>query len=346
MPHLTRVLLGFAIICTAICVRAADEAPPETKPGATWETVPTTGKMHPRHEAAFVTVGEKIYLLGGRRIQPVDIFDPDTRVWTTGATPPVEVHHFQPVVWENKIWLVGAMTGGYPRETALDHIPIYDPATDTWSRGPSLPEDRRRGGAGAVIHHGNLYVVCGIINGHWDGHVAWLDCLDLKTGNWTRLPDAPRARDHFQAAVLDGKLYSVGGRRSWGARKQVFDWVETAVDVFDLSTQKWTTLPSPAGDLPQPRAGSMTIALAGHVIVAGGESLRQPVAHAEVHALDPATGTWVNWPSFARGRHGSGLADFAGHIYVASGSGNRGGRPELDLVERLVIPTPSASAGR
>jgi len=46
---------------------------------------------------------KKIYLLGGRRIQPADIYDPATRTWTLGAPPPVEVHHFQPVVWENKI---------------------------------------------------------------------------------------------------------------------------------------------------------------------------------------------------------------------------------------------------
>jgi len=301
--------------------------------GDSWSTQTTTGAMHPRHEAAFVTVGEKIYLLGGRRLQPVDILDPATGVWSNGATPPVEVHHFQPVVWENKIWLVGAMTGGYPRERALDHIPVYDPTTDTWSRGPSLPEHRRRGGAGAVIRNGKLYVVCGIINGHWDGHVAWLDELDLATGLWRELPDAPRARDHFQAAIVGDKLYAAGGRRSWAARKEVFNHVEPLVDHYDFATGTWTTLPSPAGDLPAPRAGSMSVAVGRYLIIAGGESMAQGTAHADVHALDTVTGTWAAWPSFARGRHGSGVARHGDRLYVASGSGNRGGSPELDSVE-------------
>lgn len=305
---------------------------------AEWTTVPAQGAPNPRHEAAFVAHEGKFYLLGGRRIQPVDIFDPATATWTHGAAPPVEVHHFQAVSHEGKIWLVGAMTGSYPREAALDHIPIYDPATDTWSRGPSLPADRRRGGAGAVIHDGTLYVVCGIINGHYDGHVTWLDAMDLKTGEWRRLPDAPRARDHFQSAVIDGKLYAVGGRRSSAATNEVFTLVVAEVDVFDFRTGRWTTLPSPSGDLPTTRAGSMTLAAGPYVVVAGGETLRQQEAHAEVEALDTRTGTWTRWPGFARGRHGSGLVRHGNAIYVASGSGNRGGRPELDTIERFELP--------
>ncbi|MEZ5355458.1 MAG: kelch repeat-containing protein [Bryobacteraceae bacterium] len=328
-PFLTPALVA---ACYAITALHAQQSA-----ASSWRTLETVAKPHPRHEAAFVAAGKRIYLLGGRRIQPVDIFDPSTRTWTHGAPPPVEVHHFQPVVWEGKIWLVGAMTGKYPHETALDHFPVYDPRTDSWSRGPSLPEDRRRGGAGAVIHRGTLYVICGIINGHWDGHVAWLDALDLRTGKWTRLPDAPRARDHFQAAVIAGKLYAAGGRRSSGATKEVFELVEPAVDVFDPRTSQWTTLAS-GGNLPVPRAGCMALAVGRYLIVAGGESATQPQAHSNVDALDTRTGRWRQLPTFARGRHGSGLVLIGRTVYVAAGSGNRGGSPELDSTETLVLP--------
>jgi N-acetylneuraminic acid mutarotase len=315
---------------------------PAARPEATapaWSPVETIGKPHARHEAAFVGLGDKIYLLGGRRIQPVDIFDPATRTWTHGVPPPVEVHHFQPVIWESKIWLVGAMTGKYPRETALDHIPVFDPGADAWSRGPALPEGRRRGGAGAVIQDGKLYVVCGIINGHWDGHVAWLDVCDLKTGVWSRLPDAPHARDHFQATIIAGKLYAVGGRRSSAATNEVFTLLEPAVDVFDLKTATWTTLPAATGNLPTPRAGTMNLALGPLLLVAGGETNRPTPAHDEVEALDTRTGRWTLWSHFARGRHGSGLVRIGDTIYVAAGSGNRGGAPELDTTESFQIPS-------
>ncbi len=343
MPTTTR---RCAILSSLVCLTASADAladasallappamPSVAPPG--WTTVETVGKPHARHEAAFVGLAEKAYLLGGRRLQPVDIYDHATKSWSHGAAPPVEVHHFQPVVWQKKIWLVGAMTGPFPHESALDHIPIYDPATDAWSRGPGLPVDRRRGGAGAVIDNGKLYVICGIINGHWDGHVAWLDVLDLKTGKWARLPDAPRARDHFQAAVLGGRLYAVGGRRSSGATKEVFHLLVPEVDVFDFKTGRWATL---AGPLPTPRAGIATIVIDGRLIIAGGESMAQPTAHGEVDRFNPVTGRWDALPPLARGRHGSGLVWHRGALYIASGSGNRGGSPELDTLERLVLP--------
>jgi hypothetical protein len=174
----------------------------------TWQTVETIGKPHARHEAAFVGLGSKLYLLGGRRIQPVDIYDPATKTWTEGKAPPVETHHFQPVVWENKIWLPGAMTGGFPRERALAQIPVYDPASDSWSEGPALPADRRRGGSGAIIHDAKLYVVCGIINGHWDGHVAWFDVLDLKTNEWPACPTPPALAIIFKPLLSTQKSTS------------------------------------------------------------------------------------------------------------------------------------------
>jgi N-acetylneuraminic acid mutarotase len=326
----TALLLGLIIIAPA-----ADQRAP-----LTWSTVECNGHLHPRHEAAFVGLGNKVYLLGGRRIQPVDVCDLATKTWAEGKAPPVETHHFQPVVWEGKIWLPGAMTGKYPKESALDQIPIYDPATDTWSQGPALPADRRRGGAGAVIHDGKLYIVCGIINGHWDGHVAWLDVLDLKTGVWSKLPDAPRARDHFQAAVINGKIYVAGGRRSSAATKQVFNLTVPETDIYDIATGTWSTLPAATGNIPTVRAGCMSIGVGPYLLVGGGESVKQPdnLAHNEVEALDTRTGTWSLFARFARGRHGSAIARVGDTLYVASGSGNTGGRPELETMEKLDLP--------
>ena len=47
----------------------------------------------PRHQHGYVKLGNLFYLLGGRRIQPVDIFNPARGLWTKGAAPPLEVHH-------------------------------------------------------------------------------------------------------------------------------------------------------------------------------------------------------------------------------------------------------------
>jgi N-acetylneuraminic acid mutarotase len=299
---------------------------------AGWQTLDPDGRPHPRHEAAFVACDGKFYLLGGRRIQPVDIYDPATNSWSQGEAPPVEIHHFQPVVWRNRIILAGAMTGKYPHETALPRLVIYDPALDAWSYGDEIPEGRRRGGAGSVIADGKLYLVAGIINGHWDGHVAWLDSFDLKTGEWMQLPDAPHRRDHFQASVIDGKIYAGGGRRSSAKTQETFNLLEPALDIYDLAAATWTTA---VAELPEPRAGSFSIAHGGLYLVAGGESDRQATAHDQVHAYDPLAGAWLELPHFARGRHGAGIIYYRGSLYTCGGSGNRGGRPELDSLEQL-----------
>ena len=41
-----------------------------------WITLDCKGAPHCRHENGFAAYNGKFYLFGGRRIQPVDVFDP------------------------------------------------------------------------------------------------------------------------------------------------------------------------------------------------------------------------------------------------------------------------------
>ncbi len=223
--------------------------------------------------------------------------------------------------------MIGALTGDFPEETPLDRVLIYDPATDHWSDGPSIPEERRRGAAGVVEHEGLIYLVGGDRRGHMSGYVPWLDVLDPSTGEWTVLPDAPHARDHFHAAVIDGRLYAAGGRRSSHDTGQNLDLTVAEVDVYDIEARRWTSLDAP---LPTPRAGAMSVATDGGLLVMGGESVTQSAAHAEVERLDPSTGTWTRLPSLPVGRHGAQAAWLDGRLHIVAGSANRGGGPELD----------------
>ena len=302
-----------------------------------WSLVETVGRPNARHEAAFVVVGDRFYLLGGRGIKPVDIYDPSTKAWSEGPEPPIEVHHFQPVVITDEIWLAGAMTGPYPRETALERILIFDTKAGAWRWGPEIPKGRRRGGAGAILHDGSLYLACGIQNGHWDGWVPWLDRFDLESQQWTRLPDAPRSRDHFQLVALDDQLVLAGGRRTSGVTGEVFELTIPEVDVYQVKDMDWTTLPGPQGHLPTPRAGGFNIVVDSEVWALGGESGTQGEAHDEVEALDLDSGSWRVVNRLLQGRHGTGALRHAGGLYVCSGCGRRGGSPELETMERMTL---------
>ena len=66
----------------------------------------------PKDEASMATVQDKIYLIGGRERKPTNIYDPPSNTWKEGARLPIEMHHFQAVVFGSKIYVVGAFTGG------------------------------------------------------------------------------------------------------------------------------------------------------------------------------------------------------------------------------------------
>ncbi len=304
----------------------------DSKHQKTWHLVVASDASVPiaRHEAAFVNIGDKFYLLGGRGIRPISIFDTKTQKWTSGKQPPIEFHHFQPIVFKDSIYIIGALTGKYPAETPVEHVYIYNTTTDSWVKGDSIPKDRLRGSTGNIIKDGVVYLSCGISNGHISGHKKWLDSYNLKTGEWKILPDAPRARDHFQAVENDNKIYVLAGRLS-KAPHATFKETVAEVDVYDIKKNTWITLEK---EIPTQRAGNIALLYNDDVLVIGGESANQTTAHNDVEALNTRDYTWRTYPSLLQGRHGTGALLFNKHIYIASGCGNRGGSPELNTMEK------------
>jgi hypothetical protein len=302
-----------------------------------WESVNATGEPTARHEAGLVAIDDKIYLLGGRRINPTDVFDTTTNTWAEKSKTPIELHHFQPVVFEGKIYIIGALTGGWPNENPVEQVIIYDPKTDTYSYGHDIPKHRQRGGAGAVVYNNKIYIVGGIVNGHMDGYKSWFDEYDPKTGKWTILQDAPNARDHFQAVIADNKLYTFAGRTTSRRTGDDMNFTVKHGNVYNFEQSTWEQTTANLG-IPTKRAGNSAFAWNDHVIIGGGESEVQKVAHNEVEAFNVNTKNWMTWPSLQRGRHGSGFVTVDDYVYIISGSGNRGGGPELKTIERLKLP--------
>lgn len=298
-----------------------------------WNTLDPEGTCTERHECAASAVGDKLYLLGGRGMKPVEEYDPATNSWAKRAMAPLEMHHFQAVTYEDKIYILGAFTGGYPHETPVPNVYIYDPSTDKWTMGDEIPEGRRRGAAGVVVHNDKFYMVGGAEDGHWAENRDYMDEYDPKTGEWTILPNMPRVRDHFQAVVVDNQLYAVGGRQSFAKEGHGFELTYAEVDVYDFDTQQWETL-NDFLNLPTERAGSSTAMYKDGFIVAGGESAEQVEAHNEVEYYQPGVG-WKLLNRLERGRHGFQLVPIGGKYYVAAGCGNRGGSPELDSIEEM-----------
>ena len=323
------------VILATFAIPRHGQAQPSKKPVG-WEIIKTKGEPTARHEAGMVAYKDNILLMGGRRINPTDVFDTKKRKWTAKSPTPIEIHHFQPVVVDDAVYIIGALTGGWPEETPIDRVIIYHPERDEYVYGDSIPKHRRRGGAGAAVHNGKIYIVGGIVNGHMGGYKPWLDEYDPKTGEWRVLEDAPNTRDHFHAVVANNKLYAFAGRRSSRKTGEDMALTNSHGNVYDLEKGQWEPVTNNL-EIPTQRAGNAAFVWKDQVVIGGGESVAQESAHSEIEAFDTQTGTWRTWPSLVKGRHGTGFAVIGNDVYIASGSGNRGGGPELPSIERLSL---------
>ncbi|APY11318.1 hypothetical protein BWZ22_08720 [Seonamhaeicola sp. S2-3] len=283
-----------------------------------------------RHECSFVQAGDKFIMFGGREsAQKLDIYDFKTNTWTQAKNlAPKEFNHFQATFYKGFVWIIGAFkTNTFPREIPEENVWLYFPPTDSWIKGPEIPKNRRRGGAGLVVYNNKFYLIGGNTIGHDGGYVNWFDEYNPKTNTWTVLENASQARDHFSAAVINNKLYAVAGRHS-GGEGGVFAPLVNVVDVYDFNTKTWSVLKE---NIPTPRAAPGIAVFNNELLVMGGEGTQKGPAYNIVEAYNPITGKWSKKATMHYPRHGTQAIRSGKGIYIAAGSPKRGGGRQLNM---------------
>jgi N-acetylneuraminic acid mutarotase len=104
-----------------------------------------------RSDAAGVMGSDgKIYVTGGSVPDPsegdntlyrrgLEIYDPATNRWTSGAPMPTAREGLGMAVMPGgKIAAIGGSTSHYQRTTCWNRVEVYDPATNRWTTGPAL----------------------------------------------------------------------------------------------------------------------------------------------------------------------------------------------------------------
>lgn len=169
-------------------------------------------------------------------------------------------------------------------------------------------------GLAMVEYGGKLYRVGGFMakNKEDEDQSLWSQdgfaCFDPATGAWTELPPMPAGRSSHDAAVIDGKLYVVGG---WNMQGPDTTWHTTAL-CCDLtqSELKWT-------ELPAPEFTRRAVSLAenqGKLYVIGGMTDSDEITMA-VSVFDPETQKWSDAPAML----GSGMEGFGTSSFSANG---------------------------
>jgi N-acetylneuraminic acid mutarotase len=238
---------------------------------------------------------------------------------------PEKVTSFGAAILDGQLYIYGGHTGrphSYDRDAqgdTLRRLNLRNPkAWEALAEGPGLQ------GLALVADQGKLYRVGGFTakNPQGDEHDLWSQAdvarYDADQNQWVDLSPLPEPRSSFDAAVLDHKIYAIGGWKLAGDADQ--QWHKTAycLDVSAVNPQ-WQPLPDP----PFQRRALAVAAYDGKIYVIGGMQ-QQGGPTKRVDIFDPKTRQWSQGPTLqGEPMDGFGPAAFAagGRLYVSTYSG-------------------------
>ena len=218
------------------------------------------------HHAAEVIDG-KLYLFGsvGHAWGKVQIYDPQTDSWTTGADMPWSAGSCSSALIDGLVYVCGGITiPGTVGDTG-----VYDPVLDSWNpNGPLPPMPTPVNHAASATDGTYLWVFGGRGGGNWpQPGFDNVQRFDPATGIWvdssqplSPLSPMPLGRGGTGRAVWHGeKFFIIGGETSTG---QVFD----SVQVYSPHLDQWTE----DTPLPSPRHGIYPVVDGNRIFVIGG----------------------------------------------------------------------------
>ena len=147
---------------------------------------------------------------------------------------------------------------------------------------------------------------------------------------WEAITELPTKRVDFSTAVVNDKIYLIGGTLVENADPRKKVWIST-VEVYDPKSNKWQRV----SEMPTPRAYPMSTVVDGRIYVLGGYSGNFNTLRV-VEVYDPKNDTWEQKQDMPSTRLWCGVEAVDESIYVIGGGvlNREPGAPgRLDLVE-------------
>jgi N-acetylneuraminic acid mutarotase len=238
---------------------------------------------------------------------------------------PEKVTSFGAAILDGRLYIYGGHTGrahAYDRDAqgcTLRRLDLRNPkAWETMVEGPGLQ------GLALVADGAKLYRLGGFTakNQKGEDQDLWSQAdvasYDPDQNRWLDLSPMPEPRSSFDAAVLDHKIYAVGG---WKLAGDADEQWHTKAWVLDVSAgnPQWQPIPDP----PFQRRALAVAAFDGKVFVIGGMP-REGEPSKRVDIYDPQTQQWSQGPTLqGEAMDGFGPAAFAtgGRLYVSTYGG-------------------------
>lgn len=209
-----------------------------------------------RTELSLNTVNDKIYAIGGfgndnfsNKVSMLSLNEPYD--WSNKNTLPEGLKDHASEVVNGKIYTFAGMSKKmYPEcgESNLGNVTqVYDPILDTWS----IANDKVICGTGlaSATIGSKVYLFGGQIstieypNGQktMSGAISSdLNIYDVSTNTWSKGPQLPHPRQRGGVGVINGKIYLIGGFKTWIAEPG--GEYNQYVDVYNPQTNTWTTM--------------------------------------------------------------------------------------------------------
>lgn len=206
-------------------------------------------------------VNKEIYAFGGYSYDGIshytaEKYDPKTDTWSTIAQMPTPRIEFATAVYENKIYVIGGKIsrGG----ASLNTVEVYDPTTNSWASVSSIPTARDSMQANTV--NGKIYVISGEISlTHAQSVAVFSDkneVYDPQTDTWASVASIPNHVVGYVSAVLDNKIYVIGG----STEEPPIGWYAVnTTQIYDPATDAWTF----GADIPETVEGAVGCATTG-----------------------------------------------------------------------------------
>ncbi len=210
-------------------------------------------------------------------------------------------------------WIIVGLTA-----VVLFHVTIENSVAKKWEVVSQLPTGRSAFSTAVV--DGKIYLIGGTLLENESSGPFGLSTVEVynpHNKSWKKVADMPTPRSNAEAAVVDGKIYVVGGLAATDRRMESTKILKV-VEVYDPQTDTWER----KQDMSQPRL-SFGIGVVGRKIyVMGGANFFENqwrLDHVEVY--DPDADVWHNRPSLLTRRDGFETAVVEDSIYVIGGRG-------------------------
>ena len=293
-----------------------------------WEVV---SKL-PTHREGFSTavVNGKIYLIGGTLVENrrgplglsiVEVYDPKTNQWRRVADMPTPRTSAEAAVVNGIIYVLGgynAVEKHVKHMKFLDIVEAYNPQNDTWTRKQDLSTPHIGFGVGSVDN--KIYTVGGTTHpldakpGD-PGRIDLVEVYDPGTDMWAKRAKMPTRRDGFGVAVVNNRIYAIGGR-GWPQFGPGGPFL-TTIEAYNPKLNRWQE----QGDMPNLRTAFSTVSLGEVIYLIGGFVWqgRNLKYFATVDAYNPETEKWSDIPPMSTPLKPYGAAAVDGKIYVFGG---------------------------